>query len=362
LSLSTVPVPASPDLLASGIGELLQTADRTVAQLLKRCDPADPMRRELEQVQETMQRLAALTGQLGILDRRKSARATALDLNSVVHHIRASLQRLLGPFIALETSLQSPGLWVAGDRGKIEQVALGLVINAREALPLGGTICVATVHRVLDEPRSYRIGRLPAGDWAALEVRDNGTGVDERTVVHLLEPSLRGMAFDSSLSLATVSAIVQGAGGHVVLDTSESGGTVLAACFPAVTPPRSRLPATGVASAVLVVDDDEWNRCSAATTLRRAGYGVLEAEHTEAALELLDDVAGSCVRVMLVDADLAFGGTRPLDDVMRRERPDIDVLLMTRQSTLTGADRLPALEKPFRPDDLLRAVRERLVR
>jgi two-component system cell cycle sensor histidine kinase/response regulator CckA len=362
LSLSTVPASATPDLLASGIGELLQAADSTLAQLLDRCDPADPMRRDLEQVQETMQQLAALTGQLGILDRRKTVRATALDLNSVVHHIRAALQRLLGPFISLDTSLHPPGLWVAGDRGKIEQVALGLVINAREALPLGGTICVATVHRVLDETRSYRIGKLPAGSWAVLEVRDNGTGVDERTVLHLLEPSLRGMAFDSSLSLATVSAVVQGAGGHLLLDTSESGGTLLAACFPAVTPPRSRLPATGVASAVLVVDDDEWTRCSAATTLRRAGYGVLEAEHTEAALELLDDVAGSCVRVMLVDADLAFGGTRPLDSVMRRERPDIEVLVMARQSTLTGSERPPALGKPFKSDDLLRAVRDRLVR
>jgi two-component system cell cycle sensor histidine kinase/response regulator CckA len=194
-----------------------------------------------------------------------------------------------------------------------------------------------------------------------LEVSDNGTGVDERAVHHLFEPSAKGLPLDSSLSLATVSAIVRDAGGQMVLDTKPGGGTMLAACFPAVQPRRTRLPATGSACAVLVVDDDEWTRLSAARTLRRAGYGVLEAEHADAALELLDDVAGSCVSLILVDHRLASDGARPLGDRIHSERPDVHLLIATSPSaTMTSTGNRSVLEKPFTPDDLVRAVQRRI--
>ena len=128
---------------------------------------------------------------------------------------------------------------------------------------------------------------------------------------------------------------------------------MLAACFPAVPPRRTRLPATGRACAVLVVDDDEWTRLSTARTLRRAGYGVLEAEHAEAALELLDDVAGSCVSLILVDHRLASAGARPLGDRIHSERPDVHLLIATSPpATMTLAGNRSVLEKPFTPDAL----------
>ena len=358
MSSTRLTATATTDALASGIGELLQAAGVAVRELLESCPVDDPMHVRLEQVHGTMERVAALTDEFNAPGRRRPMRATSLDLNTVVRQMLPSLQRLLGPFISLETDLQSPGLWAAGDRGQIEQVALGLVINAREALPLGGTIRVRTRHWVLDQPRNYRVGSVSPGEWAMLEVTDNGTGLDERTVQQLLEPSLRGLPFDSGLSLAAVSAIVRNAGGHVVLDTMPGGGTMLAACFPAAQPRRSRRPATGTAHAVLIVDEDEWTRLSAARTLRRAGYGVLEADHADAALELLDDVAGSCVSLILVDAGLASAGARSLGDRIRQERPDVD-LLMTASSlaSLSALDQAPILEKPFTPDALLRAVR-----
>ena len=353
--------PASAELAVLGLGEQLHAAGVTVRELLEHCGPDHPMRGRLQQVHDTMERVAALTGQLDGLARRKHPRATSLDLNGVVLQLTPSLQRLLGPFVALETALNPRGLWAAVDRGQIEQVALGLVINAREALPLGGVICIGTRYCVLEEGRSHRVGELSPGEWAMLEVTDNGTGVDERTVHHMFEPSVKGLPLDSSLSLATVSAIVRDAGGQMVLDTKPGGGTMLAACFPAVQPRRTRLPATGSACAVLVVDDDEWTRLSAARTLRRAGYGVLEAEHADAALELLDDVAGSCVSLVLVDHRLASAGSRPLGDRIHSERPDVHLLIATSPpATMTlGANR-SVLEKPFTRDDLLRAVSERI--
>ena len=309
-----------------------------------------------------MERLAVLTGQLPGTPGHAAARATPLDLNSVVREMVAPLQRLLGPFINLETELHLPGLWAAGNRSQFEQVAFGLVINAREALPLGGKVRLATRRWVLAESTRYRIGTLGAGIWAVLEVRDNGAGIEAGGIRHLLEPSSRGLPFDSSLSLSTVSTVVSEAGGQVILDMPDSGGTVLAACFPAVQPPRTRQPATGIANAILIVDDDEWSRMSAARTLRHAGFGVLEAGHAQDAIELLDDVAGSCVRLILADVELLHRGPRPLGDRLRRERPEIDVLVIApHRSSTAGDSRTPVLTKPFAPEDLLRAIRERFL-
>jgi two-component system cell cycle sensor histidine kinase/response regulator CckA len=352
--------PAFADGGDAAISALLEAANAAVSEMLDGCAPGDPMQAGLRDVQDKMARLAALTGQLVHADQRKSPRATPLDLNVVVREMVAPLQRLLGPFITLDTVLHSPSVWAAADRSRIEQVALGLVINAREALPLGGKVRLSTRQWSLDAPAQYRIGVLTPGVWAVLEVRDNGSVVDDGGVRHLIDPAARGMPFDSTLSLSTVSSVVTDAGGQVILDMPSSGGTVLAACFPAVPAPRGRQPATGTANAVLLVDDDEWSRMSAARALRHAGFGVLEASDNDDALELLDDVAGSCVRLMVVDARLLLGGPQPLAEQIRRERPEIDLLVTaTQRSSLGGFDRSPVLTKPFSPDELLRAVRER---
>jgi two-component system cell cycle sensor histidine kinase/response regulator CckA len=331
-----------------------------VRELLASCRPDDPLWPRLQQVQQTMERLATLTGRFDAAPRIRPARATPLDLNTVVREMTAPLQRLLGPFISLETVLHTPGLWAAVDRSQIEQVALGLVINAREALPLGGIVRVATHRWVVNEPTQFRVGSLPAGVWSALEVRDNGAAVDERNMRHLIDRSTRGLPLDSTLSLSTVAAIVFAAGGHVILDMPNGGGTVLAACLPTVLPRRARQPATGTADAILIVEDDEWTRMSAARTLRHAGFGVLEASQPDDALELLDDVAGSCVRLMIVDDELLVGGARPFGERVRRERPEVELVVTAAHRSSTGGDAPAVLTKPFSPEDLLRTVRDRL--
>lgn len=351
---------AESEATASGFGELLQAADATVRELLSACAPGDPLHRRLQQVQQTMARLTAMAGPSDEAPPR-TARAMPLDLNTVVREMTATLQRLLGPFISLETALHLSGVWAAVDRSQVEQVALGLVINAREALPLGGTVRLATRPWVVDQLTQYRVGALPPGAYSVLEVRDNGPGVDERSMRHLLDPSVHRLAFNSTLSLSTVAATVHEAGGQVVLDMPIGGGTVLAACLPSVPRPRFRQPATGTASAILIVDEDEWTRMSAARTLRHAGFGVLEARTAHDALELLDDVAGSCIRLVIADVTMLSSTSGSLGDLVRRERPEVDVMVTAmHRSSNGGPDHVPVLTKPFSPEDLLRAVRERL--
>ena len=342
------------------LGDLVQAADATVRELLSACPPTDPLHPRLQQVRQTMAQLTALATPQDVAQSR-AVRATALDLNTVVNEMAAPLQRLLGPFISLEAALHPTGVWAAVDRRQIERVTLGLVINAREALPLGGTVRLATRPWITDELTPYRVGTLPAGRWSAIEVRDNGAAVDERSMRHVLDPAGHGLQFNTTLSLSTVAAIVQEAGGHVVLDMPPGGGTVLAACLPSVLAPRFREPATGAANAVLIVDEDEWTRTSASRTLRQAGFGVLEARTASDALELLDDVAGSCIRLMIADATMLSDPSCSLGDLVGRERPDVDVMVTAlHRSSTGGRDAPPVLTKPFSSDDLLRAVRERL--
>jgi CheY-like chemotaxis protein len=345
---------ATSDRLATGIGDLVAAANQTVRELLAACPPGDPIGTRLASVEQTMHRLAVLTGQLHTTARPAKARATPLDLNSVVSRLSPSLQRLLGPFISLECVLHPSGVWAAADRGQVEQLVLGLVINAREALPLGGTVQVVADSLLLERTRQFRIGSLEPGHWSVLEVRDNGSGIDERSIEHLFQAPPRSLPFDSSLSLAAVAAIVRDCGGRMVLQSDRATGTSLAACFPAVRPSRARQPATGTASAVLIVDDDEWARMSGARILRRAGFGVLEAEHVDAATELLEDVAGSCVRVVLVDARLAQHGAMPFTELIRRERPEIE-LLATGNGGFSGTGEA-VVAKPFVADTLVKAV------
>jgi two-component system cell cycle sensor histidine kinase/response regulator CckA len=360
LSPLNATITADPDALLPGLGEQLAAANAMVSELLASCAPDDPLEPRLRHVQQTMERLLELSGRHDRTRRPSPSRTTALDLNTVVREMAAPLQRLLGPFITLETVLHPPGLWAAIERSQIEQVALGLVINAREALPLGGVVRVATNRWAVSQPTQYRVGSLPAGVWSALEVRDNGAAVDERTVRHLIDRTTRGPPLTSSLSLSTVSGIVFAAGGHVILDMPDGGGTVLAACLPAVLPRRSRQPATGTANAILIVEDDEWTRMSAARTLRHAGFGVLEASQPGDALALLDDVAGSCVRLMIVDDKLLGDGARPFGERVRTERPEVELVVTAAHRSSTGGFAGAVLTKPFSAEELLETVRSRL--
>ncbi len=352
-------VESADDTLAPRLSELVVAAAGTVRQLLEHCTAGDPIVPQLQQVQRTMQRLAALTGQLNDTKRRR-APATSIDLNSVVAQLKPSLQRLLGPFISLQTALHPSGAWAAADRGQLEQILLALVVNGREALPLGGVICVATRPLTVGATLRFRVGELAAGDWVLLEVRDTGGTVDDASLRQLIEPSPHRRPFDSSLSLSTISAIARDLGGQVVFDTTRDHGTMLAAALPASTRARgSRLDGAG-AVAVLVADDDEWSRLSVARTLRRGGWGVLEAEHATRALELLDDVAGSCVRLLLVSARLRCTDGVALTERIRAGYPDLTLLTIDDARTAAPLLAPDQVTRPVRADAVLRLVRRYL--
>lgn len=347
--------------LASGLsGELsplVREASSAVQELLI-ARPADPdLQRKLDEVRESLQRGAVVLRHLESVSRSDSRPVTRVDLHAVIAMLRPLFPRLAGPFITITERLDPRGAWAVAELGQLEQLLLTLVVNARDAMPLGGRLTIATSHWSLAHPLPHRHGELPAGEWLALEVTDEGAGMDEETQTHLFEPffTTKGPGLGSGLGLAAAYGMVRQAGGQVIVASAEGAGTTVSVCLPAQPQGAPIMSGGEFPAAVLVVDDDEWVRTITSRVLRRAGYGVLEAEHGESALELLRDVAGQCVGTVLADVHMPRLDGRRLAALVRREHPSLRVVLMTADPAQWDQTET-VLRKPFTPGELLAAV------
>lgn len=284
---------------------------------------------------------------------------SVVDLNSVVEAMWPLLIRVAGSFIRVERVLDPADVGVAADSDQVEQVLLNLVVRASDAMPLGGKLVIATRRWRLARPHPHAYGAVPAGRWAVLEVAGTGARLEVGALAELsgLTPSPTGAASAGSADLAKVASIVRRAAGHVLIEDGEESGTAVAICFPLreIVSRNSRV--SDNTPAILVVDGDAWMQTTTAHLLRRAGYGVLQADHISGALELLRGVTGSCVRVMLIDADLPGDDARTLARAAQRLRADLQVIHVGRARAGSSED---LLTKPFTADELLRTIGHRL--
>jgi CheY-like chemotaxis protein len=346
--------------VAGGVGRELSPLVRhaaTAVHAVLQSRPGDTdLHAQLDPVRESLQRSAVVLRHLESAGGVGSGPTEPVDVHAVIATMRPLIPRLAGPFIRCSEHLVTRGAWTLAERGQVEQMLLTLVVNARDAMPLGGELVLCTDHWVLDAPRPHHHGVLPAGEWLVLEVRDSGNGMDEETLSRLFEPffTTKLPALGSGLGLAAVHGMVHQRGGQVLVDSTPGRGTTVSLCFPAHLADAAARGANDGA-AVLVVDDDEWVRTITAQVLRRAGYGVLEAGHGEAALTLLHDIAGSCVGTILADMDTPRLSGPRLAEVLQRERPSLRVVLMSGEPTRWDrAERV--LRKPFTPTELLAAI------
>jgi nitrogen-specific signal transduction histidine kinase len=342
--------------VARELSPLVRHAATAVHALLQSRPGDAELHAHLDPARESLQRSAVVLRHLESAGRLGSGRAEPVDVHAVIATMRPLIPRLAGPFIRCEEDLTDRGTWTLAEPGQVEQMLLTLVVNARDAMPLGGVLCIRTHHWTLDAPRAHRHGVLPAGEWFVLEVQDSGNGMDAQTLDHLFEPffTTKLPAQGIGLGLAALHGMVHQRGGQIVVDSEAGGGTTVSLCFPAdLVEVPSREATDG--AAVLVVDDDEWVRTITARVLRRAGYGVLEAGHGEAALALLHDIAGSCVGTILAEVDTPRLSGHRLAEVVQRDRPELRVVLMSGDATRwDAAERV--LRKPFTPTELLAAV------
>jgi CheY-like chemotaxis protein len=283
------------------------------------------------------------------------------------------LRRLIGEDIILEVDLDGSPLVVMADEGQIEQIVANLVVNARDAMPEGGTLGIRTATMLPDDLFSRRHpGAMPV-PHAVLSVSDTGAGMDDGTMTHLFEPffTTKPVGKGTGLGLSTVYGIVNQGGGHIDVESREGHGATFTICLPVVPtgkPPESFSgceEARGGSETILLVEDEATVRSLLREILEEQGYSVIEAGDGAEALALFERSPGD-VDLLVTDVVMPRMNGRELANRVRSISPRTRLLFISgytdHDSVQAGAFPPDALffQKPFTPDAFARKVRETL--
>jgi PAS domain S-box-containing protein len=343
--------------------------------ILRRPDVPEAVRVDVEFIQKAAERTAAITSQLLAFSRRQILRPEILSLNTVVSGWEPVLRRIMGADCGVVLRLSpEPGL-VRADPGQLEQVLLNLALNARDAMPRGGTITLetSTTELTSDYLRHKSGVAVRPGRYAVLAVTDTGHGMDQETLSHVFEPffTTKGVGQGTGLGLSTVYGIVKQSDGYIWVYSEPGQGTTFKIYLPIRTGEIESVrkdagtPGTQRGERILVVEDEAPLRQMMKRALTGAGYQVIEAGSGEEALELLKQNGGT-ISLVLSDVVLPGQSGRALAQRIREQCPDLP-MLYTSGYTDGEIERRGLLErgaaflqKPFTPNALVRAVQEQL--
>ncbi len=329
--------------------------------------PAQP---DLETVKAVAERAAGLTRQLLAFSQGQPPRVETIDLNELTRSVARMLGRLLGEDIELVLSLSPELTLVRADRSQLDQVLVNLAVNAREAMPRGGTLTVGTANAELDEPSGGRYLGAKPGHYVAWTVADTGSGIDAATMRRLFEPFVttkqpgRGTGF----GLSTVYGIVKQSRGDIAVHSRVGRGTCFEIFLPRAEPagpPAASVADQGAAlggtETILVVEDEAPLLSVVARILQRVGYTVLSAPSGEAALELIARHEGP-IHLTLTDVRMS-GMSGP--ELVRRIREILPSTKMIFMSGFSAGDLasdetmgVRLVPKPFSAEALRTAIRE----
>ncbi|MBI5444545.1 MAG: response regulator [Deltaproteobacteria bacterium] len=358
--------------VAHDFNNLLQVIFGATGLLLEDRQPGGDDEKWLLQVQKAAERAAGLTGQLLAFSRKQVVEPRVLDLNAVVLDTEKMLRRLIGEDVELTVSLSPDLRPVRIDPGQVEQILLNLAVNARDAMPEGGSLAIETALVELGEDYvALREGARP-GPHVLLAVSDAGCGMDRDTLSHIFEPffTTKERGHGTGLGLATVYGIVKQAGGHIWAYSEPGRGSAFKIYLPPAEGAAEALRARDTAAAaprgtetVLVVEDEAPVRALVRKILSGLGYTVLEAPGPDDALSAADDHAGP-LHLLLTDVVMPGMGGPKLAEAVTATRPGVKVLYMSgylddaivRHGVLERGTRF--LQKPFTTLALARKVRE----
>jgi signal transduction histidine kinase/CheY-like chemotaxis protein len=328
--------------------------------------PESPLVGEVIELRRGAERAADLTRQLLAFSRRQLLVAKPLQLNDSIEQMRTLLQRTIGPDYLLDIVLDPKLGIVRADVAQIEQVILNLVINARDAMPHGGPIRIATKNRVVDEPAHPDTPTGRAGAFVEISVADSGMGMDAETRARIFEPffTTKGPR-GTGLGLATVYGIVKQSDGAVVCESSPGAGARFVILLP-VTSERMEQPAKVEEAPVrgsetlMVVDDEQPIQSLIAASLVRDGYVIQPFGSGDSALQWF--TSGQSVGGVIVDMRMPGMSGLTLARELRARDPHLPIMLISGDSAPDLSkdefgEALPFLQKPFTPRDLRQAVR-----
>jgi CheY-like chemotaxis protein len=326
----------------------------------------DPRREDLLAIRDAGERAATLTRQLLAFSRRQVLQPRVIGLNQVVAGMGKLLPRLIGEDIRLDLALAPDLASVSADPGQIEQVILNLAVNARDAMPDGGRLTIATANAVLDAVFAARNPIVQTGTYVRLSVTDTGQGMDEETLARVFEPffTTKGPGKGTGLGLATVYGIVKQSGGYIFVRSQPGEGTTFDVYLPAVPPsaeeptsaPPPDQPGEG-SETILLAEDDAAVRSLARRALEQYGYRVLEAANGREAVDLMRQHQNE-IDLLLTDIVMPEMSGRRSAEHNLQTRPDIKVLFMSGYAGPDQPDGRAMVQKPFTPESLARRVRE----
>jgi len=355
--------------VAHDFNNLLTTIRGFSDLLLRDISDDDRRRKDVEQIKKAADRGALLTRQLLAFGRQQSHEPRSIELNSVVTNMEGLMQRLTGADIKLKTELR-PGLGeVKVDPGQLEQVLVNLVLNARDAMPAGGTLTIETGERMISG--SNRGRSVKPGRYVVLAVSDSGSGMDNDTLSHVFEPFFTSQTPGSraGLGLSIVYGIVKQSGGVVRVSSEPGQGTTVKVFLPRVEgdePVATEAPVSLKGNeTILIVEDEDGVRELLWKVLTEHGHTVLEARHGRDALTVAAGYARP-IDLLVTDVVMPEMGAGELVDRLITKRPNVKVLFISGYTTdevlrrgVSGS--APAfIQKPFTAEELMRKVRELL--
>ena len=341
--------------------------------LEERLSPIDSNRRMVEQIHNAGNSAAALTRQLLAFSRRQVLRPLVLDLNGLVAGVETMLQRLIGENIEVTTSLLPDLGRVKADPTQIEQILMNLAVNARDAMPVGGTITIETTNVEVDDSHARPHPEVTPGSYVMLAMSDTGSGMDSETQARIFEPffTTKQPGKGTGLGLSTVYGVVKQSAGYIYAYTELGRGTTFKVYLPRVEGeaevfrPEKVLSMHRGSETILLVEDNEPLREVTREMLKGLGYAVLDSGRPSEAIRTAERHDGT-IALLITDMVMPEVSGPVLAKTLAAERPEMKVLYISgypadpsiEQGELEAGCSL--LEKPFTRDGLAKRVRERL--
>jgi len=362
-------------LLAGGVAHdfnnLLAVINGYSDLLLERGDLPESDRRSLEQIKQAGGSAASLTRQLLMLSRQQVVEAVVLNINQTVGNLDKMLRRLIKENIQFSFVLDPQLDRVKADPGQVEQIVLNLVVNARDAMPNGGTLRIQTKN--VEKSNSQAGPGVSPSRFVLLEVTDTGTGMDQQTQAHIFEPffTTKAVGKGTGLGLATVYGIVKQSGGHIEVQSAPGRGSSFQIYLPAeaqaaaaLEPGKDAAEPAFSGETILVVEDAAPLRDLVCQALSVSGCTVLSAPEAQEALRILSQKKG-VIDLLITDVIMPGMNGPALAKQVRAMRPETKILYMTGYSgEFVRSDMLipgvSFIQKPFTPADLRRKIRKML--
>lgn len=341
--------------------------------MLMRHTPGDSDYDDIQQIKSNSNRAASLTRQLLAFSRQQTLRPQVLQLPDIVADVSSLLKRLLGEKVRLTVTHGRNLGAVRADPGQLEQVIVNLAVNARDAMPAGGTLSIQTYAVSAAQVRELKLAVLPPADYTALRVSDTGTGIPPDILGKIFEPffTTKELGKGTGLGLSTVYGIVKQSGGYIFAESDPGRGASFVVYLPIHVGGADEVVASGIKTApptreswgtgtILLVEDEDMVRAVAERALSRQGYTVITACDGEQGLEML--AANAQIDLLLSDVVMPNMDGPTMVGQARAARPDLPVLFMSgyaEEQLRKSIDiaNVGFLPKPFSVAQLMEAVR-----